>query len=443
MRQWRIAHGNIVADTVRIGALTTLVKVAGAAKTIVIAHYFGKGDLLDAYLIAFLIPSFVGDILASAITQSLLPILVEVRETDGAEAAHRLYGTVLWNAITVASITAVIAAIFWNPLLRTMAQGFGPAKIALTRALLFVLLPLVPLSAVNVIWRTLLNAQDRFAMAALAPLATPLTIILFVLAAARHFGAYALALGTLCGGILEIVILAMAVSASGMRLSSRWHAATSPARRVLAQYVPVASSSLMMGASSVVDQMMAASLGSGSVSALTYGTRLSTVVLAIGPAALGTALLPRLSRLTAGHKLPDFIRLIRQYSLLGIAATVPLTVILVCLSEPLVRLFYQRGAFTAADTRSVAVVQAFSLLQIPFSVLLVLLVRAVSSLKQNQILIPLAILSLIANVGFNLLLMRWYGVAGIALSTTVVHAGALAFVALMMFRSIRRSGLVR
>jgi putative peptidoglycan lipid II flippase len=111
-----------------------------------------------------------------------------------------------------------------------------------------------------------------------------------------------------------------------------------------------------------------------------------------------------------------------------------LTLLLALASEPLARLFFQRGAFTIGTSQLVGHVQALSLLQIPFSVLLVLVVRIVSSLKVNRLLFHLAVFSLIANVVFDLALMRWLGVAGIALSTTLVHASGLAFLTWALFR---------
>ena len=432
-------HRNIITDTVKIGALTTLVKLAGAAKAVITARYFGRGDQLDAYLMAFLIPSFAGDVLAGAITQSLLPVFVEVRESKGRQEAERVYSSVLWGSLAFLSVIAVVAGMWAQTLLGWIASGFSSAKIELTRDLLYIMLPIVPLSAWNVTWRTLLNAEERFAVAALAPLMTPVTTIVFVIAFGQLWGIHSLAAGTMAGASLEILLLATAVRGAGMAPFSRWRGSGPAARRVLSQYVPMASSNLIMGGSSVVDQMMAAMLGSGSVSALNYGTRLVGVMLAVGPVALGTAILPRLSQLTAAAKWIEFRRMIRTYSILSIAATIPVTALLVYFSEPLVRLFFQRGAFTAVDTKAVTLVQAFSLLQIPFSVLLALLVRVVSSLKQNWLLLNLAVVSLIANIVFDLWLMRWYGVAGIALSTTAVHAIGVIYVSALIFRRVRRS----
>src|SRR4051794_5882926 len=139
MRPSRLIHRNIIADTVTIGVLTTIVKGMGAVKTVITARYFGRTDQLDAYLMAFLIPSFVGDVMAGAITQAFLPVLVEVRESQTVAESRRLYGSVLWGSLVFLSGIGVVVALFTGLLLHWIASGFTPAKIELTRDMLFIM----------------------------------------------------------------------------------------------------------------------------------------------------------------------------------------------------------------------------------------------------------------------------------------------------------------
>ena len=430
-------HRGILSDTVRIGALTACVKLSGALKTVIIARSFGAGDSVDAYLIAFLIPSVAGDVLAGAIAPALLPALVEVQERQGSRAARELASRVLGATTILLALVALLAAALSWPALHLLASGFPAGKLKITAALLFFMLPILPLSAVTATFRTMLNAEERFALPALAPVVTPIAIIaaIFLL-----HGARALAIGTVAGALFEVVLLATALWRLGMLVTPKWRGVSgelpsADLRRVFSQYAPVASSYLILGGSSLIDQTLAATLGSGSVSALNYGTRLVTVILSIGSSSLGTAVLPRFSKLTAAGRWQEVRGAFRSLAIVSLCITVPLTLLLVLFSEPLVRLFFERGAFTAGASHFVGRVQAFSLFQIPFSVLLVLVVRIVSSLKANRLLFHLAVFSLIANVVFDLGLMRWLGVAGIALSTTLVHATGLAFLAWALFRS--------
>ncbi len=430
-------HRGILSDTVRIGALTACVKISGALKTVIIARSFGAGDPVDAYLIAFLIPSFAGDVLAGAIAPALLPALVEVRELQGSRAARELASRVLGATTLLLTLVALLAAAVSWPVLHLLASGFPAEKLKVTEKLLFFMLPILPLSAATATFRTMLNAEERFALTALAPAVTPIAIVAAIYSLP---GARALAIGTMAGALLEVVLLAAGLRRLGMLIGPEWSKKFagfrgSDLRRVFSEYAPVASSYLILGGSSLIDQGFAATLGSGSVSALNYGTRLTTVILSIGSTSLGTAVLPRFSKLTAAGRWQDVRVAFRSLAVLSLFVTVPMTLLLVIFSEPLVRVLFQHGAFTAGASQFVSGVQAFALLRIPFSVLLVLVVRIVSSLKVNRLLFQLAVFSLIANVVFDLGLMRWLGVAGLALSTTLVHATGLAFLAWALFRS--------
>src|SRR5260370_13867676 len=117
--------------------------------------------------------------------------------------------------------------------------------------------------------------------------------------AAAKWGALALVLGPTAGTLCEVCFLAAALRLHGIRVTPvppRW---TQPARQVLTQYLPMAIGSIMLGGSNLIDQMMAATLTAGSVSALNFGTRVTGVIIAIGPTALSTAILPRFSKMTA------------------------------------------------------------------------------------------------------------------------------------------------
>jgi len=424
-------HRRILSDTVRIGALTACVKLSGALKTVIVARAFGAGDAVDAYLMAFLIPSFAGDVLAGAIAPSLLPILVEVKERQGSRRARNLASSVLASATALPLVVALLVALLSSPAMHFFASGFPAAKLKVTHTLLFWMLPILPLSAVTATFRTVLNAEEHFAAPALAPVATPAAIV-----AAIYFfgGTWPLAAGTLTGALLEVALLAAALWRFDLLVMPRWHKG-SEAHRVFREYAPVAASYLILGGSSIVDQSLAAALGSGSVSALNYGTRLVAVIVSVGSSSLGTAILPRFSKLAAVGRWEDLRSAFRSLAWLSLSIAIPVTLLLALCSQPLVRLLFQRGAFTLSASQLVGRVQLFSLLQIPFSVLLVLLIRIVWSLKVNRLLFRLAVFSLIANVVFDLALMKWLGVAGIALSTTLVHASSLAYLSWALFRA--------
>jgi putative peptidoglycan lipid II flippase len=189
-----------------------------------------------------------------------------------------------------------------------------------------------------------------------------------------------------------------------------------------------------MGSTSVVDQAMAAMLPTGNVAALGYANKLIGAISTLGALALGTASLPYFARMTAGSDWAGCRHTLKRYSLLLAGVTVPFTLAIIVFSHPIVRILYQRGAFTAADTELVSRVQACYALQIPFYVCSMIFVRFITAIRRNDVLMYASAINLILDIGLNLLFMRVWGVAGIALSTSIMYAVSFFIISLWSVR---------
>ncbi len=195
-------------------------------------------------------------------------------------------------------------------------------------------------------------------------------------------------------------------------------------RDVGGQYWPIVAGGLLLSSSLVVDQSMAASLASGQVSVLNYGGKVVSVVVAAVAASLATVLLPRFSHLIAAGHWHQLKRTFARYAGAIFALSIPGVALLIALSTPLVRLLFERGAFTPETTVAVSRVQQWLLVQIPFHVVTLLGVRVLSSLGGNRTVLAIGALNLVTNVVGNLVLMQWFGVNGIAMSTSLVYVFA-------------------
>jgi putative peptidoglycan lipid II flippase len=411
----------ILRAAVVVGVFSFFALLGSVAKELVVAQYFGREDALDAFLIAYLLPSFLVNLVAGSLNAALIPTFVQVREREGKEAAQRLFsGVMVWSLGLLVGVSVLLGALapYYLPLL---GSGFSPAKLMLTRRLVYVLLPVIALSGLVVTWTAILNAGERFALPALLPILTPLSVVLFLWTTSRAWGIFALAWGTVIGVALQAVLLAWTLKAQGMRLRFRWYGFDSNLRQVARQYVPLLAGSLLMGSTELVDQSMAAMLQTGSVAALNYGKKVVSLVLGIGSTAMGTAALPYFSQMGARQDWAGCRHTLKTYSRLILLLTVPAALGLFVLSQPLVRILFQRGAFSARDTTVVSGVQAALSLQIPFYILGILGVRLISALKRNSLLAAIAGVNTVLNIILNLILMRFMGVAGIALSTSLVY----------------------
>jgi putative peptidoglycan lipid II flippase len=178
----------------------------------------------------------------------------------------------------------------------------------------------------------------------------------------------------------------------------------------------------LLGGSVAVNNSMAATLGAGSVAALTYGTKVVTVILAIGSAAIATVALPHFSRLAARFEWRLISETTKTFQRLILLVTVPLTGAVAYASEPLVRTLYQRGSFTEADVLLVGKVQSLYILQLPFMMLSALVYRLISSLRSNEVLMWGAALHLMSTVALNYVCIQRLGIAGIALGSSIAAA---------------------
>jgi putative peptidoglycan lipid II flippase len=184
-------------------------------------------------------------------------------------------------------------------------------------------------------------------------------------------------------------------------------------------------------------------LGSGSVAGLGYGNKIVVLVLALGATAVRTAVLPYFSGMVARGEWVAVRHTLRTYIGLIWLGTLPLAIALIVLAGPMVQLLFQRGAFTPENTIVVSRIQSMYALQVPFYVLGSLVTPLISSLRENRVLLWGAMISLSLDIVLDLLFMRLFGVAGIALSTSVVYIVSWAFVTLFCYRIIRRREFAR
>jgi putative peptidoglycan lipid II flippase len=420
--------GRIFTAVVIIAALASVVRVVSLAKEMFIARIFGASDALDAFYVAILLPGFLTSIMSS-FGSAFAPTYIQVRETEGDLAAQRLFSTVAaLNLAALFGLSLVLAATAqW--LLPFIGSGFGQEKLALTLGLLSV-------TGLSILWRSMLNARECFAVTASAPIMSPV-IILIVIVASRARSIYALALGTVFGTLGELAIVGYGLWRRRIPIIPRWYGLTGPVRQVLRQALPVAAGAVLMGSTTLVDQSMAAMLGSGSVAALNYANKLTSLLLSIGVSSLATAVLPSFSRLSANQDWVGLRHVLNTYTNLIVLVTVPLTVVLIISSEWLIATFFQGGAFTAQDTHLVARVQSLLFLQLPLYAIGILYVTAISSLRRNQILMWGTTISISVNILLNLLFMRILGLPGIALSTSGVYLVAFFYLRFMLMRTLR------
>ena len=430
----------IMHAAVTIGVLTLLVKLAAVAKELVVGWRFGVSDVLDAYLIAVLIPPIGINIIANSFSTALIPIYIKVREQEGPAAAQKLLATVMGWSVLFLSLGTALCVVFAPWYLPWLASGFAPDKLALTFQLLCIVAPMMVSAGLCSIWGAVLNASEKFALAALTPVITPLLTVIALLFGGRQWGVFALAWGLVLGAGLEACLLGYALRWHGIGLRPRLSGWDDNLRLVVKQFSPRVVGNVLRSGTNTADRALAGSLPAGSVSALNYGNRITSTLLNVVGTALGAALMPYFSKMAAHHDWDGVRHTLRRYLALVFTATLPLAAFFYFFSTPLVQIIYQRGSFTGEHAELVGQIQAFYALHIPFAIANGILSRLLSSLLATHITMWTAALSLLLNVVLDLIFMRKFGIAGLALATSCAAFATFLFQLYHVTRLLKAKG---
>ncbi len=415
----------MVSGFLLVAMLTMVGKIVAFAKDAVVAAKLGTADDLDAFMLVFGFFSFAATVLAGGLPESFVPSYAEWRERRSQRRADRLGVQVaVWHfgLLLLCGIALTVAAPF---LIAWATPGFSAAKQALAVRLQIALLPFLLCFGLAHHLSAWLRAGKTFLLASSAPMLVPLGIVIALCIAGEQVNAWTLVAGTVWGSVAHVLVLLIAHARRLPRSAVWWRCCLrhwEPGlQRVLRNALPFLMGGVAFGSAAVVDQTMAAWLSAGSVAVLGYSDKLCMIVLAVtaGPAA--DVLFPHFSELVARRDWTGLRRRLLTSAGLIVGASLPMTLILCVFAPWIVSTLFERGAFGPQDTQRVAEVLRFASFQIPFYILGTVAARVAVSLQAARLMLTIAFSALVLNASLNWLLMARMGVAGIALSTTVVH----------------------
>jgi putative peptidoglycan lipid II flippase len=339
----------------------------------------------------------------------------------------------IWTCmlLTGGSLVMALLARGFFPLI---VPHFSPQKLLLTEAMFYALLPVVLIAGIASNCTAVLNTFDRFAWPALAPMATPLTIMLGAWLLAPRIGIWSLVYTNLAGALVHALLMIWMMHTHGYRFELRWHGASAAAREVAGQYGPILLSGLVASGGLLVDQGMAASLSSGSVATLAYANRFVSVILNLLAGAIATAVTPYFSQLVARKDWAGCRHTMNTYIRLTALVSVPVALAMIFGSHWMIRLTFQHGVFGPRDTAAVAPVQAMYAIQLPFYVVSRVYYRYLVAIRRTRLILYCGVINLVLDVILNLILMHWFGVAGIALATSLWMVSTFFFLCFWAYR---------
>jgi putative peptidoglycan lipid II flippase len=436
--------GRRLAWSAAIFALATgLSRILGLVREIVTAYFFGASGKINAFTVAFQVPNTARNLLAdSAVSSVFVPVFSELLEKGERKRAWRVASTLFWLILLGLSGVTALFILLAPWIMALFGQPGGDEQLTVT--LSRILFPTVVLLGLSGIIVGILNSYDHFTVPALTPVAWNLVIILGLVIGVPQTDSvdtqlYIYAGSVLLGTIVQVLLPVPWLRGRDDRLHMVIDWRDPAVKQVLTLIVPVTLGLGLINFNTLIDTLFASRLINPELAptAIDKAYRLYLLPQGIFSIAIATVLFPLMSRLAARRDHTGFANTV-GLGLRQIAFTlIPASVVSAVLAEPIVRLVYQRGAFTASQTTVVAGALAAFSVGLVFNGAMLMLNRTFFSLQSNWIPTIVALANLGVNAALDAVLYR-VGIWGIPLSTSLVNlAGTIALIVLLQRREQR------
>ncbi len=432
-----------------VGGMTLLSRLCGFARDILTATYLGAGPVADAFFVALKLPNFFRKMTAEgAFSVSFVPLFAKELETDGRAQAIRFAeeAQAMMLAVLIPFTIVAIVAMPW--VLMLIAPGFGstPERYALAVELSRITFPYILLMSLTSLLGGILNSFDRFGPFAAAPVLFNLTLIVAMLYFADFAGSagHAMAWGVAVAGVLQFGWLLWCCRKLGIRLRLRKPALTPQIRMLFRKMTPGIFGASIAQINIFVDMIIASLLPVGAISFLYYADRMYQLPLSVVGIAIGTAILPMLTRALASDDEKAAPRLFRQGFELSLMLALPATVAYLLMAPEIMQVLFVRGEFTQDNSYQAAMALMGYSIGLPAFILAKLLSAAFFAQHDTATPVRYAVICAVMNTGLALLLSQLLkeqglGHVGIALAT---GATAWVNVALLAIKLHKRGMLM-
>ena len=437
---------NLHKTLATIFGMTMMSRVTGLVRELLVARAFGASAYTDAFFVAFRIPNLLRRLFAEgAFSQAFVPILAEYKNKKGDAATKDLVdhvATLLIWTLVLTSLLGIVASPFIVYFMATGLQS-DPDAFKVSVAMTRLMFPYIAFMSFVALAGGVLNTWREFRVPAFTPVLLNLSFIAASLFLAPHLQQpiYALAIAVIVGGILQVAIQIPPMRKIGMlpKISLNPMLATRDpgVRRVLRQMVPATFAVSVAQISLIINTNIASRLANGSVSWLSYADRLMELPTALLGVALGTILLPSLSKAHADNNSAEYSALLDWGLRLTFLLAMPAAVALATLSEPLTTTLFHYGKF---DAQSVAMTgRALIAYGVGLIGLILVKILAPGFYARQDIRTPvkIAIGVLVATQLMNLIFVPWIAHAGLALSIGLGACVNAAF----LYWGLRKRGI--
>jgi putative peptidoglycan lipid II flippase len=423
-----------------VGGWTMASRILGFARDMLIAARLGAGPVADAFFVALQLPNLFRRLFGEgAFNAAFIPAFAGTLATEGHAAAQELAERMAGLMALWLSLLTLIGWLLMPEVLSVLARGFmaEPGKFALAVELTRITFPYLFFICLTALVSGVLNGLDHFAAAAAAPVFFNLLAMAALLGLTPYVATpgHALAWGVLASGVVQLGLVTWAAARAGMALNLLRRPHLTPGvRQVLRKMVPGLFGAGVTQINLAINIAIAASLPSGAVSFLYYADRLAQLPLGVIGAAMGTALLPLLSRQVRGGLPLQAHRTTNRAIELSLLLTLPAAVGLGIAAGPIVAALFQRGAFGAEAAGATAAALGAYAAGLPAFVLVRVFAPGFFARGDTGTPVRIGVFTVALNLALNLLLIGPLGHVGVALATSLSAWANAALLATLLGR---------
>lgn len=431
--------GRIARSTAFFSVATAASRVAGLAREVVAAGYYGISGPMSAFTIAFQVPNLIRALFADAALQpAFVPVFTELIGRKQYREAFRLASTLLLLITMVLGVITALFVLLAPVVMPLFAPGFEGEILDLTVSLSRVLFPILIMLGVSGVVVGILNSYDRFGAFAISPLFWNLTIILVLVLVEPLFHGqdriYAYAIGILVGTAVQLAIPAWDLRHTPFRFSFSFDWRHPGVRRVLLLMLPVTISLGLINFNLLINSFFASLVSDEAPAAIDKAFRIYQLPQGIFSVAIATVLFPTLARFANAGEIANLRSTMANGMRQILFVLLPAAAAILALSDPMIRLVYQRGEFDSAETAIVATALFWFAFSLPTNGLYLLQTRTFFSLQRPWQATALASIDLVVSAVAALALYKPFGVGGIVAGTGIGTSTAVAAQAIILRR---------
>ncbi len=426
-----------------ISIFTLISKALGFIREVLIADKFGSGMETDTYFVAMTASVIIVGTLGSALNTTLIPIFTEIGERYGRKGKLKYLNNVTNLTLIITSIIILLGYVFSPLVIKILAKGFEGDQFELAVSLNRVGLPIALFLGLTNVFSGLLHSSKIFGPPAISGLPYNFVFIIFLLFFAKDASIFTLMVVTVIAATMQFLILMPAVRHMGYRYRPRLNLNDQYLRRAMTLVFPVLLGSLVQQINIIIDKTIASDLVSGSISALTYASRINEMVIAVFIMAITTVIFPMLSQAFSQDNMQRVKEILGQGINIILIITVPATVGIVLLAEPLVYLFFERGAFDTIATYMTSQALIFYSLGLVGSSLRLMLNKVYYSFQDTLTPMKNGVIAVALNLILNLILVQYMGHSGLALATSISATATTILLFISLRKKIGSIGLTK